>query len=339
MPICRLCVESKSAAELVIAMTDVCSMLTFQAFVEFYCRIDLSSDLTLPQRVCVKCRDTLQAFVEFSCDVERNQSALAEAIRFTSQNNRPSSEEIDIYKIRQLLLAEGQSSGTPTKLAPSIKNETSVVENSQPLSPEISSSEAQNSRALSEEVSSSNVVITQDLLAQVSSSSAEVSTSPLPQVSSSNTEAIKDPSTQINSSSDGVSQTQLPEVKKEKDPLGLNGTEVKKEEDENDPENLLEEMVEQRANEIPKKKRGRPRKNTVELQSPIRKMLRVSMNEDSPVASTAKLKRRKSVFLDSILTNLSASENVSNFFLNLAKTEINVSFSSLLDDSAYHGRN
>jgi hypothetical protein len=57
-------------------MTDELSSLPFKQFVEFYCRISLSSSLNLPQRVCQRCKLLISSFVQFSCEVEENQRIL-----------------------------------------------------------------------------------------------------------------------------------------------------------------------------------------------------------------------------------------------------------------------
>lgn len=88
MAICRLCGAEKSPDELVISLLQSIQTITFQEFVEYYCRFTLDPDLELPQQVCKSCKIIVENFIQFSYAVEQQQLVIVKNKKERAENEK-----------------------------------------------------------------------------------------------------------------------------------------------------------------------------------------------------------------------------------------------------------
>lgn len=91
---CRLCGTDKSASELVIKLQSESQKVTLIDLVEYFCRVDISRDSSLPQNVCKSCKIALETFMLFCDNIEKYQKTL---LSFKSEQIKV--EQVDTKKL------------------------------------------------------------------------------------------------------------------------------------------------------------------------------------------------------------------------------------------------
>lgn len=72
-----------------MSLTEPCGVIKLKDYVEFYCRIQLSSEPEYPQKICQSCSNVIAKFGEFSFQVEQQQKKFDLMIK---PNNKASND-------------------------------------------------------------------------------------------------------------------------------------------------------------------------------------------------------------------------------------------------------
>lgn len=69
---CRLCGKNLNTINIAVSLNDEIDVnVTFKYLVEYYCRIELGAESSLPQNVCYDCKSIVENFIMF-CDNAEN---------------------------------------------------------------------------------------------------------------------------------------------------------------------------------------------------------------------------------------------------------------------------